>query len=94
MEDNVRYHFALLFMESRVCDQEVKSAGIERSDVDMFMSQRMKFFQVRVSVLHLGFLCVVQLTHACVDNSTSWSVCLRALHDLLHKADFGQLAPP
>jgi hypothetical protein len=50
MEDDVRYCFALLLMESQVCDKEAKCAEIQRGDVEAFMSRRMRFIRVQVSV--------------------------------------------
>ena len=50
MEDDVQYCFALLLMESQVCDKEAKCAEIQRGDVEAFMLRRMRFIRVQVSV--------------------------------------------
>ena len=46
MDKEVQSHFALLLMESQLCEEEPKTVAYNHNDVDNFVSQRMKFIQV------------------------------------------------
>jgi hypothetical protein len=51
MDKVVRAQFALILMESKLCDKEPETAIYDNKDVEDFMSHRMRFVQVPVGVV-------------------------------------------